>query len=180
MEIQVRALEVRAFTQEQIGAVAELHQFIIPPAVARENYRLAAAVDSERQRNVWLGVRTANRADLEFAQPRRTSRLEHHELQLLLDLVEVEMREHRAHQRPGALLELGWTRNRQRLLTARLPHVVEDQKRQAAEMIAMQMTDEQQIEAVGGNPATLERLHQAGSRFHQDSARGRVDQVTRL
>src|SRR5580692_6296440 len=180
MERQVRALEVRAFTKKQIGALAEVHQFIIPSAVARENYRLAAAVDSERQRNVRLGVRTANRADFELAQPRRTSRLEHHELQLVPDLVELEMRKHGADQRPRPLLELGWPRDRKRLLAARLPHVLEDQKRQAAEMVAMQMTDQQQVKAVGRNPAALERLHQAGTCFHQDSARGRVDQVTSL
>src|SRR5580692_13144910 len=124
MEREVRALEVRAFTQKQIGAFAEVHQFIIPSAVARENYRLAAAIDSQGQRNVRLGVRTANRADLELAQPRRTSWLEHHELQLVPDLVELEMRKHRADQRPRPLLELGRARDRKGPLAARLPHVV--------------------------------------------------------
>src|ERR1700678_3444408 len=138
----MRALEVRAFAQEQIGAVAELHQFIIPSAVAREHYRLATAIDSQRQRNVRLGVRTANRADLELAQPLRLARLEHHELELVLNLVKLEMREHRAHQRPRPLFEPGRTRDGQRLFAARLPHVVEDQKWQAAEMIAVQMTDQ--------------------------------------
>src|SRR5260370_35301696 len=102
----MRALEVRAFAKEQVCAVAEPHQFIIPSAVARENYRLAAAVDSERQRNVRLGVRPAYRADLELAQPRRAARLEHHELQLVLDFVELELREHGAHQRPRPLFKL--------------------------------------------------------------------------
>src|SRR5260370_12544220 len=95
---------------------------------------------------------TANRAYLELAQPRRSPGLEHHELQFMFDLVELEMRKHRAHQRPGPLLELGGSRDGQHPFAARLPHVVEDQKRQAAEMITVQMTYQQQIEAVGRNP----------------------------
>src|SRR5579862_9968624 len=98
MKRQMSALVVGAFAQEQIGAGAELDQLIVPSAVAREHDRFAAAVDPERQRYIRLGVRTANRAHLELAQPGRGLWLEHHELHLVPDLVELEMREHRARQ----------------------------------------------------------------------------------
>ena len=47
-------------------------------------------------------------------------------------------------------------------------------------MVAMQMADEQQIEAVGRDAAALERLQQPGPGFQQDAARRRFDQIAGL
>src|SRR5713101_386938 len=115
-------------------------------------------------------MRTANRADLEFAEARGAAGLEHHKLQLVFYFVEFEMRKHRAHQLPGPLLELGGSGNRKHLLAPRLPHVFEDQKWQAGEVIAVQMADEQQIETVSWDAIAFERGEQAGTGLHQNTA----------
>src|SRR5216683_4746042 len=180
MKVELRAFVVGAFAQKQVGAVAELHQLVVPSGVAGKDDRLAAGIDSKRKRNVGLGMRTANRVDLELAETRGAAGLEHDELQLVFYFVEFEMRKHCAHQLPGALLQLGGSGNRKDLLAARLPHVFQDEKRQPAEVIAVQVADEQQIETVCWDATAFERRDQAGTGFHQDAAAGRVDQVAGL
>src|SRR5260370_463373 len=118
MKVELGAFIVGAFAQKQVGAVAELDQLVVPSGVAGKDDRLSVNADSKRKRNVGFGMRTANRADLEFSETRRAAGLEHDELQLVFYFVEFEMREHRAHQLPGPLLQLCRSGNRKHLLAA--------------------------------------------------------------
>src|SRR5882757_9538363 len=98
----------------------------------------------------------------------------------MLDLVEFEMWEHRAHQAPRALFKLPRAGDRQRALALRFPHVFEDEKWKAAVMIAVQMADKEQVETVGRDAILLQRCEQTGTRFEQHASRGRIDQIARL
>src|SRR5260370_25885329 len=170
MKVELGAFIVGAFAQKQVGAVAELDQLVVPSGVAGKDDRLSVNADSKRKRNVGFGMRTANRADLEFSETRRAAGLEHDELQLVFYFVEFEMREHRAHQLPGPLLQLCRSGNRKHLLAARFPHIFQNQKRQTREVIAVQMADYQQIETVSWDAIIFERAQEPSPTFHHQPA----------
>src|SRR5712692_2232610 len=182
MEVELGAIEIGALTQKQVGARAERDKVVGPSAVAGKDQRLAVERDLERERNVGLHVRCANCADARLAEFDVASRLEDDELELAGDLLDCPAwpRKHCSEQPPGALLEPLGPRDREVGAARLLPYVIEQEERQAGEMITMQMTDEDQVDVGRCEIQPLHRANYRRPRLHQDAASVTFDHVTGL
>src|ERR1700736_4732713 len=100
-------------------------------------------------------MRAPDGAELQAPQLDALAGLEHDPLDLGPQLFDFEAREHRAHEFPGSLLEVLRTRDYDRMFARTLPQVFEEEKRQPAEMVAMQMADDDRVERVGLDTVAL-------------------------
>src|SRR5712692_8399584 len=87
MEVELGAIEIGALAQKKVGAGAERDKVFSPSAVAGKDQCLAVERDLERERNVGLHVRRANRAHARLAELYVASRLEGDELEFAGDLL---------------------------------------------------------------------------------------------
>src|ERR1700730_5219013 len=146
MKIEMDTLKVSAFAQEQIGARAQPQQLVGPSGVAREGQRFAADRHSQRERDVGLRMRRANGGDARRAHARGASGLELDESDLAHQGMRIHARIHVMKEGAGALLEMARTGDGEHALAWALPHVLQHQEGQSGEMVAMQVTDENEIE----------------------------------
>ena len=72
------------------------------------------------------------------------------------------------------------TRDYDRMFARALPHVFEKQKWKSAEVVAMQMADDDRVERVGLDTMALHLGDHAGARFEQDSLPAGFQKISRL
>src|SRR5262249_5634025 len=141
MKSQLRAFVVRAFADEQIGALRKRHQLLVPPRVARVDNRAARDPQFKRERNVSLHVGTTNCADPGMPHPDFLVRLNLDEMEPGPDYPNIEARVGELHHPPAPALKVAGTDEVDSAVRPAFVQVLEHQKGDAAVMVAVQMAD---------------------------------------
>lgn len=127
-------------------------------------------------------MRDADRIDAHLAQPVPAAWFKHDEAKFTPqpDEFGAGVGEHRAEQPPGPFLEMFGSGNRNDLAWRGFPQIVEKQKWQTAEMIAVQMAYKDEVDVIGLDIGPFERRQDGRPGFHQDLEVARFYDVARL
>src|SRR5262249_41667664 len=173
-------VKVTALTNEQVSVGGIANQSFVPPTVAGIEQGFAIGLDQVTERNVFLLVRHAKGEEFDSTQSLSLAGGQFAKVQREAERTRSQLAIHRPMEHSHAFFGPLGAGNQQRPGARLLIEIFKEQKRQAPEVVPVQMTDSDEIYPFSGNTEGLECQQSSCATIEQKSRALGLNQVATL